>query len=105
MMGGGGPRSGAIAGGGGQRFSGGNWSGRNWSGGNWRRNGRFDNRFHNRFRGGAFAFGFAPYGYGYYDDYDYYDPYAYAYADDCPVERVRYVRNGRVFYRNVQRCY
>jgi hypothetical protein len=55
-------------------------------------------RDHRRFRDGFFAFGFAPFG---YDDYGYDDTYAYA----CPTVRVRYVQNGRAYYRDVERCY
>jgi hypothetical protein len=64
-----------------------------WNGGRW------DGRHHRgHFRGPVFGFGF---GGG-----DYYDPYAYAYAPQCEIVRIRHVRpNGRVIYRNAERCY
>src|SRR5262245_58048056 len=95
MMGGGGPmmrgggpmmggsiRSNAIIGGGGPRFSRANL---NHSARFFRHHDRFRfRRFHNT----AFFFGG-----GYYD---------YGYA--CPIVTVRFVRGGRVFYRDVRQC-
>ena len=102
MMGGGSFRSNAMVGSGGPRFNSANLNRGNARFDRGRFDGRVDrfarfdrNRFDHRFRFRRFrntAFLLDFWRDGYYD-------YAY-----CPLVTVRYVRNGRVFYRAVRQC-
>ena len=90
MMGGGSFRSNAMVGG--PRFSRANLNRNHIRFDRFDRFNRFDRR-HDRFRFRRNAFFFGVGGDGYYD---------YAYA--CPIVTARYVRGGRVFYRDVRQC-